>query len=210
MKLNKIHLGILITILLIIVERYLFYNHLNFDALFKQNMLNEGLTEEQIKESFDFQKWIIPLGFSIRLLGVFFSALFLYMGCKLFNYKVSFGKIFSINFIAYVIIALGQLVSFFWLKLNLNKVTEYNFLKEFKSLSLQNFYNYKSINYSTFKVFGEINLFRVTFWIFLTYLLARTLKTKFGKSFELVLYFNITLFVLVNLTKLLITLNFDS
>ncbi|WBX76113.1 hypothetical protein PG911_15975 [Tenacibaculum ovolyticum] len=210
MKLNKVQLGVLVTIILIIVERYLFYSYLNFDSLYRESMVNEGLTESQVDDTFSYQSWIIPIVFLVQLLGVFFTAAFLYMGVKLLNYKVSFKKLVGINFIAYSLIVIGKLVDFIWLKLNIEKVTEYDFLKDFKSLSLQNLYNYNAINYSTFKVFGEINLFRVLFWVFLTFLLSRVLKVKFWKSFEVVLYFNITLFFLINLTKLLLTLNFDS
>jgi hypothetical protein len=210
MKLNKVQLGVLITIILIIVERYLFYSYLNFDSLYRESMVNEGLTESQVDDTFSYQSWIIPIVFLVQLLGVFFTAAFLYMGVKLLNYKASFKKLVGINFVAYSLIVIGKLVDFIWLKLNIEKVTEYDFLKDFKSLSLQNLYDYNAINYSTFKVFGEINLFRVLFWVFLTFLLSRVLKAKFWKSFEVVLYFNITLFFLINLTKLLITLNFDS
>ncbi|WP_064965629.1 hypothetical protein [Tenacibaculum ovolyticum] len=210
MKLNKVQLGVLVTIILIIVERYFFYSYLNFDSLYRESMVNEGLTESQVDDTFSYQSWIIPIVFLVQLLGVFFTAAFLYMGVKLLNYKVSFKKLVGINFIAYSLIVIGKLVDFIWLKLNIEKVTEYDFLKDFKSLSLQNLYNYNAINYSTFKVFGEINLFRVLFWVFLTFLLSRVLKVKFWKSFEVVLYFNITLFFLINLTKLLLTLNFDS
>lgn len=210
MKLNKVQLGVLITIILIIVERYLFYSYLNFDSLYRESMVNEGLTESQVDDTFSYQSWIIPIVFLVQLLGVFFTAAFLYMGVKLLNYKASFKKLVGINFVAYSLIVIGKLVDFIWLKLNIEKVTEYDFLKDFKSLSLQNLYDYNAINYSTFKVFGEINLFRVLFWVFLTFLLSRVLKVKFWKSFEVVLYFNITLFFLINLTKLLLTLNFDS
>ena len=210
MKLNKVQLGVLITIILIIVERYLFYSYLNFDSLYRESMVNEGLTESQVDDTFSYQSWIIPIVFLVQLLGVFFTAAFLYMGVKLLNYKASFKKLVGINFVAYSLIVIGKLVDFIWLKLNIEKVTEYDFLKDFKSLSLQNLYDYNAINYSTFKVFGEINLFRVLFWVFLTFLLSRVLKVKFWKSFEVVSYFNITLFFLINLTKLLLTLNFDS
>ena len=206
---HKIISGIILVIILMIVDKYIFVNYLNFDELFKQSLIDEGLTGEQMTMSEKIQNWIIPLSILVKIIGVLAMSGLLYLGCMLFNYEKNFKKIFQVTFLSYGVVVISKIVNSLWLKGSLDNVTSLTYLKKFSAISLQNVYDYNTISEPIFGALGELNLFRIVFWLLLAYGLKSIIKKPYWKAFEIVFLFNIIVFVLIVLAKLLLALNFS-
>lgn len=209
MKKSNIIILISLTTLFLILERYLFFCNLNFDSLFNQNLIDKGLDEEGTQLSASFLKYMLPLGVIIKLLLTFIVTALLYLGCKIYDFKVAFKKVFSIVFIAELIIIISGFINFFVLKTKIDTITSLKYLEGYQTLSLQNFYNFNNLTEGLFIALGAISLFQVGYIIALAYGLTLVIKSSFSKAFEIVLFFYISVFLFITIGKLLVTINFN-
>lgn len=209
MKKTHIYILLIAVTILLVLERYSFFNFLNFKELYFEGLKNEGLNEEGIELSTKLEIWVFPLSILIKFIKMFFIASFIYLGCLLFNYTKKFKHIFLVVLAAEIVFVISGLINFFILKTNLDSIDSIVYLKRYQVLSLQNFYDFNSISETIFTAFGSISFFQIAYWFALAFGLKYIIKKPFFKSFEVVLYSYVSVFVLVILSKVLISINFS-
>ena len=203
----KITAGLVIVVLALL-EKYLFLNHLNFNELLIQNLNDEGLTPEQIKTSQGIQQWVVPLSLIITLLSILIISGFLYLGTVLLNYQKNFKQIFFVVFLCESVIIFSKFINFIFLKMNLEHFNTTEHLKKFQVLSLQFLSPYTPTKEAIYSALGSVNLFQIAYWFALAYGLQFVINKSYWKAFELVLYSYISIYIFYVLGKLLFNLNF--
>lgn len=206
---TKYKIAILVIIAVALLEKYLFLNHLNFNELLIKNLIDEGLTPEQIDTTRSIQQWILPLSFVITLLSILIISGLLYLGCLLFSYTKNFKKLFYMVFLCESIIILSKLINFIFLKINLDHFQTTDHLKRFQTLSLQFLTKYSASAEPIYTALGSVNLFQVGYWFALAYGLKFIINKPYWKAFEVVLYSYISVYIFYVLGKLLISINFS-
>ena len=150
----------------------------------------EQLTIEKIEQLFSFQNefsWVnyIVLPFSI-LIKTSIITLVIYTGVILSSLKVSLRLIFRIVAQAEFIFLLMGFVRFFWFYFSQTGIN-FTTLGFFQPLSVVNFFSPEDdLSYLIYPL-QLINLFEITYWFILAYLLKNLLKKSFWESFEFVL-----------------------
>lgn len=201
--------SIVLIIALILLEKYLFLNHLNFSELFTKSLIDEGLTPEQVNTTLSYQKWLVPVSIVLTMLSVLIISGLLYLGCLLLSYPKNFKKIFLVVFLCESIIIISKLANFIVLKMNLEHFQTIEHLKRFQTLSLQFLSPYNFATEGIYSALGAINLFQAAYWFALTYGLKFIINKPYWKTFEVVLYSYISIYIFYVLGKLLFTISFN-
>ncbi|MBE9469058.1 MAG: hypothetical protein IMY72_12165 [Bacteroidetes bacterium] len=152
--------------------------------------LGEQLSTEKIKHILSIsEKWmwlnyiITPFAFAIKFSLV---ALVLNIGAILCNFKVGFKKLFGIVLLAEPIFILSSLSKLLWIYFNSHNLT-LEYLQFFYPLSLTNLFLVNEVPKWLIYPFQTINLFEISYWFIIAYLLKDIIKKPFWKSFEFIL-----------------------
>jgi len=174
--------------------------------------LGEQLSAERIKHILSVSEkrtWlsyvVTPLALTIKFSLV---ALVLNIGAVLYNFKIGFKKLFGIVLLAEPIFILSSLTKLLWLYFNSHNLT-LEYISFFYPLSLTNLFLVNEVPKWLIYPFQIINLFEISYWFILAYLLKDIIKKPFWKSFEFVLStYGVGLFIWV-VCVIFLTLTFS-
>lgn len=204
-------------IFLILLLGYISLVWLNNFFILTENLyyssFREQLTIEKIEQLFSFQtefSWIsyivMPLSILIKISII---TLVIYTGVILSSLKVGLRRLFRIVLLAEFIFLLMGFVRFCWFYF-FQTDTNFTSLGFFQPLSIINFFSPEDdLSYLVYPL-QLTNLFELSYWLLLAYLLMNLLKKPFWKSFEFVLStYGVGLVIWVVFVTFL-TLNFSS
>lgn len=176
------------------------------------NSLSEQLSVERIGQLISYsQKWewigyfIIPI---ILLVKLALIAMSLNIGSILLNIRVEFKSLFQIVLLAEPIFILAEIIRNLWFYFFISDIS-LEYIQIFYPLCLTNFFTINEIPSWLIYPLQKINIFEITYWFLLAYLLQKVIKKTIWKSFEfvistygfgLVIWVVFVVFLMLNLT----------
>jgi hypothetical protein len=184
----KDHFLFLILIFLFIIINYIFKITLKIDDLTIDSLASQ-ISYEQIQEILDFKdKWqwleyiISPL---ILLLKVSIIAAILDIGCFFFNKEIKFKSLFRIVVKAEFVFLLVIVFKTLWFYM-FQQGYSLEDVQYFYPLSALNIIGYQDLQPWFIYPLQTLNLFELSYWFILAYLLGKELKTTSDKGFTIV------------------------
>lgn len=178
---------------LLLFISYMLFGYISKEILNTEDLyassLSEQFTQEQIQEALNLQqKWqwvgyaIIPL---LLLLKISIIAAILDAGCFFFDKEIKYKKLFNIVVKAEFVFLLVIVFKTLWF---------YVFQQEYTLEDLQYFYPLSAINITDYEGLQTwfvyplqvLNLFELTYWVILAYLLGKELKVSTNKGLSIV------------------------
>ncbi|WP_160114729.1 hypothetical protein [Aquimarina sp. AU474] len=173
----------LITCLITIISNTV----LNTDELLISS-LSEKMTQDQIKEAFEFnKKWqwssylFIPIFLFIKI-GLISSVL--YMGLFFFNKQTTFKRTFTIVTKGeFIFIGVGIIKLIWFSSLEVYTLED---IQHFYPLSALSIVGHEGLSPWFLYPFQTLNLFELVYWIVLAYLISKEIKTSTDKALKIV------------------------
>lgn len=109
----------------------------------------------------------------------------LWLGCFMFGYKITYGRLWQIVLIGETLFLLPDLLKTGWFML-VEKDPSYWDFKAFYPLSLMNFFDYELIDTRWHYPLKSINVFEVAYWFILVYLIHNSAKKKLNYAYNIV------------------------
>jgi len=154
------------------------------------NSLSEQLSVERIKELTTTQKkweWInyaiVPF---ILVIKWCLTAIPFYIGAIFFDIKLTFKKAYQIAMMSEVVFLVLLFVKFIWFYTHQDDLT-LEYLQFFMPLSLISLFEINELDKWFVYPLQIVNLFEITYWAVLAFLLAKEIQKPLWKAFEFVL-----------------------
>ncbi|MCG8319052.1 MAG: hypothetical protein MI921_06090 [Cytophagales bacterium] len=109
----------------------------------------------------------------------------LWVGCFMFGYKITYGKLWQIVLISETIFLLPDFIKTGWFMFIETDPTYWD-IKAFYPLSLMNLFDYRFIETRWHYPLKSINLFEVIYWFILVYLIHLAAKKKISYAYSIV------------------------
>ncbi len=185
---------------------------LNYKGLL-YNSLSDKLTHKQIQYIFEFQEkwqWLSYLFIPILLLiktSLIASAL--YIGTFFFSrvqltFKQLWGFVLTAEFV-FLLVPIFKIIWFYFFQTNY-KLED---IQYFYPLSALNIVGYKDLEPWFIYPFQTLNLFEVTYWLILAYLIGKATQTSMDQGLKIVTYSYGSALLLWVVTIMFFTLNYS-
>jgi hypothetical protein len=159
------------------------------DTLFYNSYATQ-LTAERIAQILSFRYRFTWLGYLLTpltlLIRIFLISLIFYTGTILSGLKVEFKSLFRIALQAEFVLLFAFFIKMYWVYFFMPNVS-LKTIAFFQPLSIINFFSIDEIPKWFVYPLQLINLFEISYWLLLAYLLEKVIKRSFWKSFEFVL-----------------------
>ena len=109
----------------------------------------------------------------------------LWIGCFMFGYKITYGRLWQIVLIGETLFLLPDFIKTAWFMFIQTDPTFWD-VKAFYPLSLMNFFDYELIENKWHYPLKSINLFEIIYWFMLVYLIHFSAKKKISYAYGIV------------------------
>lgn len=186
-RINLTVLTLLSLIFLHLILLFISNNLIPTDELLRES-LKKQISGERITELIKFQSewsWLIYVTTGvIALLRIGLIIMSLKIGAILYGYKINnYLSLIIASEISYFSMNLFSLCWFLINKENLNL----ELMRSFTPLAISNLLNLNLVDQIFHYTLRIINVFEISFWFILAYIVSRELKIKYWKSFEFVM-----------------------
>ena len=113
------------------------------------------------------------------------TTFFLWVGCFMFGYRITFSSLFKITIMAEPVFLVADLSKVVWFFVSRGDPSYWD-IKAFYPLSLINLVNYEDIGPQWHYVLKSLNLFEITYWLILVYFIHYKAEKRLNYAYAIV------------------------
>lgn len=149
---------------------------------------SDKFSESRVYELLDFRKewlWVTyPIKLLIQLIALQIPTMLIYLGLYLAKYEISYKKVFGVVLLAEFVFFIPLLIKIIWFSYH---PVSMEAVRLFAPLSLFSLFDAESLQEWLFYPFKVLNVFEVVYWMLLSFLLAKFLKSSIDAMLKIVL-----------------------